>query len=230
MTHEGTINPFELVITASRELESLLESHWQAEGKGLHEKLTSIEHNIPSDIAKRIRYLATIRNKVVHESDYFLEDTHKFQQEFNAVKDALTSISGKKPNTVLKEPIATYTSNTMDEALDALHHRPKSELYFPKWTFLSVIFIAYMSTNIITALAIIPALFLSYAVIIIILRLVKIHDAPWYVWLVVWALIAGYFIVDQKQRLDHISQALNSQTTKDQHAQRTLFYNVENIL
>lgn len=165
MTHEGTINPFELVITASRELESLLESHWQAEGKGLHEKLTSVEHIIPSDIAKRIRYLATIRNKVVHESDYVLEDTQKFQQEFNAVKDALTSISGKKPNTVLKEPIATYTSNTMDEALDALHHRPKTVLYFPKWTFLSVIFIAYMATNIITALVIITPLFLSYAVI-----------------------------------------------------------------
>lgn len=207
MREDGTINPFELVITASRELESVLETQWQAVGKGLHEKLTSVEQRIPVEIAKRIRYIATIRNKVVHENDYFLEDSLKFQQEFEEVKNALNSSNDSKINAVFKEPLPVYDSSNIDVALEALHQKPTSELDFPKWTFFGVLFVTYMASNFIYALgAAIPLIFV-YAVVTIVLRIVKINDAPWYVWMLVWALISGSCVLDQKQKLNVASQS-----------------------
>ncbi len=54
------------LIRASSDIESILESKG-ATGKGLHEKVTSIEHLIPEGSVKSIRFMASIRNKLVHE-------------------------------------------------------------------------------------------------------------------------------------------------------------------
>jgi len=59
-------NIFELVIKITKELELLLVCNYAATGKGLHEKLNSVEGQLSVGIVKQIRYLATFRNKVVH--------------------------------------------------------------------------------------------------------------------------------------------------------------------
>ena len=64
-------NVYEAVITSSRKIEGLL-VQLGAEGRGLHEKCTSIERDLPEQIVKLIRKIATIRNKVVHEDDYVI--------------------------------------------------------------------------------------------------------------------------------------------------------------
>lgn len=73
-------NDFELVIVASKELEHLLEFHFgavQAPGGspiGLQEKITiaaaSSGGAISPQLQKRMRYLATLRNKLVHDRSY----------------------------------------------------------------------------------------------------------------------------------------------------------------
>ncbi|KAK9816479.1 hypothetical protein WJX72_000785 [[Myrmecia] bisecta] len=60
-------NDVELVIRASKDLEHLLDTEFGASGKGLHEKITSCGRQLPDDLIKKMRYLATIRNKLIHE-------------------------------------------------------------------------------------------------------------------------------------------------------------------
>jgi len=51
----------------SQTLDQLLANRYGAEGRGLHEKLSSVEGRIPQFIQKKIRYIATMRNKATHE-------------------------------------------------------------------------------------------------------------------------------------------------------------------
>ena len=41
-----------------------------AKGKGLHEKASSVQQMLRPDLVRKIRYLATIRNKLVHERGF----------------------------------------------------------------------------------------------------------------------------------------------------------------
>ena len=63
-------NDFELCITSSKELEHLLDTEFGASGKGLHEKISSVEKELTPKLVRNMRYLATIRNKLVHEHDF----------------------------------------------------------------------------------------------------------------------------------------------------------------
>jgi len=64
----------EKVIKNSKRIETLLEVKLGASGKGLHEKLSSIDTIIDKKYLKKIRWIATIRNKIVHEDGYILEN------------------------------------------------------------------------------------------------------------------------------------------------------------
>jgi hypothetical protein len=63
------MSDIELAITRVKALESLLEQ-LGATGKGLHEKVTSVQDKLPLPLVKKLRFVATVRNKIVHESDY----------------------------------------------------------------------------------------------------------------------------------------------------------------
>ncbi|MFO1411217.1 MAG: hypothetical protein U1F13_02135 [Acinetobacter parvus] len=58
----------DIVVTQSKILEALLEQKFGATGRGLHEKLSSIEYQLEAGLVKNIRWIATMRNKVVHEN------------------------------------------------------------------------------------------------------------------------------------------------------------------
>jgi hypothetical protein len=64
------MSDIELAITRVKALESLLEQALGATGKGLHEKVTSVQDKLPQPLVKKLRFVATVRNKIVHESDY----------------------------------------------------------------------------------------------------------------------------------------------------------------
>ncbi|WP_413285577.1 DUF4145 domain-containing protein [Vibrio sp. MA40-2] len=72
------MSDIEEVVKRSRRIEKLLRVHYHADGKGLHQLITSCEERLPHDMAKKLRYIATIRNKIVHEDDYKLEDNKAF--------------------------------------------------------------------------------------------------------------------------------------------------------
>ena len=88
-------NDFELVIRATKDLEYLLETHFNApNGKnvGLHEKISAAQasHNLSPDTVKKLRYLVTIRNKPVHDHDFnALPDRVHFAESYDSVEREL---------------------------------------------------------------------------------------------------------------------------------------------
>jgi hypothetical protein len=87
-------NDYELVIKSSKELEHYLELEFKAHGKGLHEKISSVQADLPDNIIKKMRFLATIRNKLIHERGFdAIPDRDKFIKAFEASKYELESIA-----------------------------------------------------------------------------------------------------------------------------------------
>ena len=76
-------NDYELAVKASKELECILEREFHASGRGLHEKITSIATHLPTHLIKQMRYLATIRNKLIHEVGFdSIPDRKRFISDF----------------------------------------------------------------------------------------------------------------------------------------------------
>jgi flagellar biosynthesis chaperone FliJ len=85
-------NDYELVIKSAKELEDLLEEQFGATGKGLHEKITTAQDLSPS-LQKRLRYLATIRNKLVHDVRFDrIPDRQSFIEAFERAQAELQSL------------------------------------------------------------------------------------------------------------------------------------------
>lgn len=77
-------NDFELAIRSSKDLEHILDTELGAHGKGLHEKISSVETSLPPELVRNMRYLATIRNKLVHEHDFNkIPEREKFVSKFD---------------------------------------------------------------------------------------------------------------------------------------------------
>ena len=64
------MSDIELAISRVKQLESLLEQALGATGKGLHEKVSSVQDRLVPALVKKLRFVATVRNKIVHEADY----------------------------------------------------------------------------------------------------------------------------------------------------------------
>ena len=101
-------NDFELVIRATKDLEHLLETGFGApSGKtvGLHDKITSAQesHNLSQDTVKKLRYLVTIRNKLVHEHGFNkLPDRVSFAKSYDGVeKELKAKISGSSGGCII---------------------------------------------------------------------------------------------------------------------------------
>lgn len=79
------ITPLEETIKIAQDIETVLEEDYGATGKGLHEKATSVESELPADCLRKIRYIATLRNKAVHDdlkvADSEIEGIRKASEE-----------------------------------------------------------------------------------------------------------------------------------------------------
>jgi hypothetical protein len=67
------MSPTDIVVRYSKELEFILERDFGAQGKGLHQKVSSVEHLLPVRLVKTLRFLASVRNKVIHDYTYVLD-------------------------------------------------------------------------------------------------------------------------------------------------------------
>ena len=71
------MSDIEIAVKNSKILEQLLESKFGAVGKGLHQKVDSVTHRLDGATVKRLRWIATLRNKVVHE-DFAVENVAEY--------------------------------------------------------------------------------------------------------------------------------------------------------
>lgn len=58
------------VLDACKNIEHLLETQWGGHGSGLHKKMDNATYRVPKPLVATIRWLATLRNKAVHEKDF----------------------------------------------------------------------------------------------------------------------------------------------------------------
>jgi len=71
----------DIAVRWSKRFESQLEYKHDAQGRGLHEKIESVEHDLDRETVRALRLVATVRNKIVHEDGY---DRIDRKQEFKA--------------------------------------------------------------------------------------------------------------------------------------------------
>ena len=90
------MNDYELAIKRCKRLEELLDQGFGASGRGLHEKLTSVQSRLPQPLVKKMRYIATVRNRLVHETSVDrLEDKNGFETACNAAEQQLSALLPK---------------------------------------------------------------------------------------------------------------------------------------
>lgn len=68
----------ETTLRYTKELESLLVTQLGASGKGLHEKTTSVEDRLPRELERKLRFIASVRNKLMHEDGYQVDNFEGF--------------------------------------------------------------------------------------------------------------------------------------------------------
>jgi hypothetical protein len=84
------------IVKISKQFESILQNNG-AFGKGLHQKISSLESDLPRPLVKRLRWIATIRNKAVHEEDFKLENASEFFKVCKTtLKELKTHLGGPK--------------------------------------------------------------------------------------------------------------------------------------
>ena len=57
------------LLSLSRDFENLLTEIFGATGQGLHQKVNSVEDQLPPEVTKKLRFIASVRNGVVHKGD-----------------------------------------------------------------------------------------------------------------------------------------------------------------
>jgi len=85
----------ETVVQLTRKIESLLDKAG-ASGRGLHEKVTSIESKLDDRTVKQLHWIATMRNKTMHEHGFSINDMDRFEESCSRVTDKLESLVGSE--------------------------------------------------------------------------------------------------------------------------------------
>lgn len=101
------MNPYEIAITRCKELEQLLK-RLGADGRGLHDKISSIAHLLTPRLISKLRFIATARNQLVHESgdwsDYEVAD---YTQACDWARDELQRIVSGRTAPPTERPAPT---------------------------------------------------------------------------------------------------------------------------
>ena len=102
---------YEKVIKNTKKIESLIEEKLSAEGKGLYEKTISVEEYLDQEVVRKIRRIATIRNKLMHEDEFEIADTVSFEEDCKEVIYYLSTTEFNSTST-LSQKKTKQSSNT----------------------------------------------------------------------------------------------------------------------
>ena len=96
------------IISFTRELESILKEKFQAKGKGLHTYIDSIENKLDERLVKDLRYLATIRNKSMHESSFKVDNFSRYkrvaEQSIYRLNNLYSQVNRKRDDLNINRP------------------------------------------------------------------------------------------------------------------------------
>jgi hypothetical protein len=103
---------FEIVLRAAKELEFLLSTQFGAQGSSVHEMTSSIIELLPPDTVRRLRFLATLRNKIVHVRGFDAltdADRTRFLSDYDAALRELAElrqIMRSRPRHLVQQELA----------------------------------------------------------------------------------------------------------------------------
>lgn len=101
------MSDIDLAVRRSQQLEQRLEGDLGATGKGLHQKVSSVEAALPRELVRKLRLVATVRNKVVHESPRiddraaFVQAADDAERELKALRTGRRGRWGKRTLTLV---------------------------------------------------------------------------------------------------------------------------------
>ena len=72
------------VLQGTKRIEAILEEKFGSTGRGLYEKIDTANMKLPEPLQKRIRYVATLRNKAMHQEGF----------EIDNIPDVCQNVSG----------------------------------------------------------------------------------------------------------------------------------------
>ena len=116
----------DVVLDASRPLEKLLKERFDATGRGLHELATDVQDRLSEADLKAIRYVATLRNKVIHEGLVLTADdrggisdaSRRVQDSLRTIHAATASRRGSSAaDAIDREPHAGNASRPLADQL-----------------------------------------------------------------------------------------------------------------
>ena len=139
------------IISSTREIETILKEKFNANGKGIHTYLDSIENKIDNQLLKDLRFIATIRNKSMHESSFKVDNFNRYE---NVVKKSIIKLNSitikkgieirpKRGNNIQKENNKSYSFIFKiivlfilflifkDTNISYLMHKDRNNLYTP---------------------------------------------------------------------------------------------------
>jgi hypothetical protein len=85
------------VTSASMHFERLLRDKYRAKGGGLTRKTKSVETNLPPSIVANLKYLAQVRNKIVHGDSKDIPDKDRFEEACTALEKFFNETIPKGP-------------------------------------------------------------------------------------------------------------------------------------
>jgi hypothetical protein len=90
----------ETAIRAAKRFEAALARRYGADGRGLHEKIDSVERDLAPETVRALRLVATVRNKIVHEEGYGrIDDRRRFRDACRTAERAL--VGRRRARTIL---------------------------------------------------------------------------------------------------------------------------------
>ena len=132
----------EQVINHTKKAEHILEKHFKAEGRGMHEKLSHAQRYIPAPLLKKLRYVATIRNKLMHEHEFELEESEVF------LHNAKKAVAELEELTAIPTLRRAKTMRLDPKTVRKPHQKPKPRYLF--WRLVFIMFLLYVGSQLLT--------------------------------------------------------------------------------
>ena len=86
------------VLQGTKRIEAILEEKFGSTGRGLYEKMTTANMRLPEPLQKRIRYVATMRNKTMHEEGFEIPNIPEFVKTCQSIAEQLETLhANRKP-------------------------------------------------------------------------------------------------------------------------------------
>lgn len=90
-------------------IETLLEKKFGASGKGLHTKVSSVENQLDPYIVRKIRRIASIRNKLFHNAEFVFDDSPDvFLLDCDYVVEYLNLTASKQTSTDQSDRVSSF--------------------------------------------------------------------------------------------------------------------------